>query len=237
MRAPASPAPSASRAPSRRAERRSRSAPPTVTPSRCSASAPSLSREALAVGEGDVVGSVGDAAEPYVYLGVRKADEPDGYVDPLVLLPAPAPAPVDPAPVEPDPVPPPVHGSVRGTTASAGSAAGPGRSAERDGRSNGSGATGAHCPARPLGSATPANGGVLGHPTGESARLPEASRSAASLPERRCCAQRPHRETVAAAAGAGPRPVWTAALWPPGGRCPRARGALRLASPPPPRAR
>ena len=54
--------------------------------------------------------SVGDAAEPYIYLGVRKADEPDGYVDPLVLLPAPAPAPVDPAPVEPDPVPAPVHG-------------------------------------------------------------------------------------------------------------------------------
>ena len=42
---------------------------------------------ALAVGEGDVVGSVGQAAEPYVYLGVRKADEPDGYVDPLGLLP------------------------------------------------------------------------------------------------------------------------------------------------------
>ena len=61
------------------------------------------------VAEGDVVASVGDAAEPYVYLGVRKADNPDGYVDPLVLLPAPAPAPVDPAPVEPDPVPAPVH--------------------------------------------------------------------------------------------------------------------------------
>ena len=62
------------------------------------------------VAEGDLVASVGDAAEPYVYLGVRKADKPDGYVDPLVLLPAPAPAPVDPAPVEPDPVPAPVHG-------------------------------------------------------------------------------------------------------------------------------
>ena len=68
---------------------------------------------ALAVGEGDVVGSVGQATEPYVYLGVRKADEPDGYVDPLGLLPplAPAPAPDEPAPVEPDPVPTPAHGS------------------------------------------------------------------------------------------------------------------------------
>ena len=47
---------------------------------------------ALAVGEGDVVGSVGQATEPYVYLGVRKADEPDGYVDPLGLLPPLAPA-------------------------------------------------------------------------------------------------------------------------------------------------
>jgi peptidase M23-like protein len=62
------------------------------------------------VAEGDVVASVGDAPEPYVYLGVRKADEPDGYVDPLPLLPAPAPTPIDPAPVEPDPVPAPVHG-------------------------------------------------------------------------------------------------------------------------------
>src|SRR6186713_807929 len=62
------------------------------------------------VGEGDVVASAGDAAKPYVYLGVRKAEEPDGYVDPLVLLPAPAPAPVDPVPVEPNPVPAPVHG-------------------------------------------------------------------------------------------------------------------------------
>ncbi len=72
----------------------------------------SVSR-ALAVGEGDVVGSVGDASRPYVYLGVRRADEPNGYVDPLGLLPplAPAPAPDEPAPTEPDPAPAPAHGS------------------------------------------------------------------------------------------------------------------------------
>ncbi|HJS70446.1 MAG TPA: peptidoglycan DD-metalloendopeptidase family protein, partial [Gaiellaceae bacterium] len=64
-----------------------------------------------AVGEGDVVGSVGEAAEPYVYLGVRKADEPDGYVDPLGLLPPLVnPAPDEPTPVEPGPVPAPAHG-------------------------------------------------------------------------------------------------------------------------------
>src|SRR3954447_13987547 len=68
----------------------------------------------LAVGEGDVVGSIGDAGEPYGYLGVRNADEPEGYVDPLGLLPplAPAPAPEEQTPDEPDPAPAPGHGSV-----------------------------------------------------------------------------------------------------------------------------
>ena len=67
----------------------------------------------LAVGEGVVVGSVGDASEPYVYLGVRRADEPHGYVDPLGLLPplAPIPVPDEQAPEEPDPAPAPAHGS------------------------------------------------------------------------------------------------------------------------------
>jgi hypothetical protein len=66
-----------------------------------------------AVEEGDVAGSVGEGAEPFVYLGVRKADDPDGYVDPLGLLPplAPAPAPDEPAPAEPDPAPAPAHSS------------------------------------------------------------------------------------------------------------------------------
>ena len=68
-------------------------------------------RQGLEVAEGDVVGLVGEGAEPYVYLGIRKADEPDGYVDPVGLLPAvpPAPAPDDPAPGEPEPVPAPGH--------------------------------------------------------------------------------------------------------------------------------
>ena len=68
----------------------------------------------VAVGEGNVVGSIGDASEPYVYLGVRKADEPNGYVDPLGLLPplAPAPAPEEQTPDEPDPAPAPAHGSM-----------------------------------------------------------------------------------------------------------------------------
>jgi Peptidase family M23 len=64
----------------------------------------------VGVAEGDVVASVGEATEPYVYLSVRTPDEPDGYVDPLSLLPPPAPAPPDPPPVEPDPVPAPGHG-------------------------------------------------------------------------------------------------------------------------------
>jgi hypothetical protein len=64
-----------------------------------------------AVTEGDVLGSVGasghtSGSTPYVYLGIRRAEEPDGYVDPLGLLPAPAPAPQD-DPVPADPVPHP----------------------------------------------------------------------------------------------------------------------------------
>ena len=62
------------------------------------------------VAEGDVLASVEDTAEPYVYLSVRTPDEPEAYVDPLSLLPPPAPAPPDPQPVEPDPVPTPGHG-------------------------------------------------------------------------------------------------------------------------------
>jgi hypothetical protein len=54
------------------------------------------------VTEGGSVGSVGpsgDASEsrPFVYLGVRVAADPNGYVDPLGLLPSPV-APGDPAP-------------------------------------------------------------------------------------------------------------------------------------------
>jgi len=53
--------------------------------------------------EGSIVGTVGpsgtvDLSEPYVYLGLRLTSDPQGYVDPLTLLPArpaaPAPQPV-----------------------------------------------------------------------------------------------------------------------------------------------
>jgi hypothetical protein len=61
-----------------------------------------------AVAEGDVLGSVGGSGHasgstPYVYLGIRRAEDPNGYVDPLGLLPAPAPAPQDPVPADPVP--------------------------------------------------------------------------------------------------------------------------------------
>jgi hypothetical protein len=66
--------------------------------------------QGLEIREGDAVGAVGSAAEPYVYLSIRRADEPEGYVDPVPLLPSalPAPAPDDPAP-EPDPLPAPAN--------------------------------------------------------------------------------------------------------------------------------
>ena len=44
------------------------------------------------VSEGDVVGTIGpsgepEGTEPYVYLGIRLTADPNGYVDPLTLLP------------------------------------------------------------------------------------------------------------------------------------------------------
>jgi hypothetical protein len=52
------------------------------------------------VGEGSIVGSVGPSgdpehAQPYVHLGIRIAADPQGYVDPLALLPVAGIAPVE----------------------------------------------------------------------------------------------------------------------------------------------
>jgi Peptidase family M23 len=63
------------------------------------------------VGEGETIGSVGPSGaavetQPFVYLGVRVAADPNGYVDPLGLLPAPAlPANPEPSPPVTDPAP------------------------------------------------------------------------------------------------------------------------------------
>jgi hypothetical protein len=68
-----------------------------------------------AVDEGDVVGTIGPSgtvqyAEPYVHLGVRLASDPNGYVDPLALLPPRGGvAPAAPAPPVQPPVQPPVE--------------------------------------------------------------------------------------------------------------------------------
>ena len=61
------------------------------------------------VAEGAEVGVVGASSDdvtlqPHVHLGVRTAADPNGYVDPLGLLPARAPAPVSPAPAPEPPV-------------------------------------------------------------------------------------------------------------------------------------
>src|SRR5689334_3818111 len=66
-----------------------------------------------AIAEGATVGTVGpspDTPDPSVYLGIRIASDPQGYIDPLSLLPpravTPLPAPL-PAPTPaPAPVPP-----------------------------------------------------------------------------------------------------------------------------------
>ena len=61
-----------------------------------------------AVAEGDGVGTIGpsgdpEVAQPYVHLGVRIAAEPQGYLDPLSVLPGRAAAPTSPAPAAADP--------------------------------------------------------------------------------------------------------------------------------------
>jgi hypothetical protein len=78
------------------------------------------------VGEGDPVGSVASTGapaepQPYVYLGVRRADDPQGYVDPLGLLPQAAPpeAPTPPPEPEPAPVLTPAAQGAKGTPAGA----------------------------------------------------------------------------------------------------------------------
>jgi hypothetical protein len=71
------------------------------------------------VAEGEAVGTIGPSGDaevevPYVHLGVRRAEDPKGYLDPLTLLPArpapeaapPAPTPAPPPPASPAPVAP-----------------------------------------------------------------------------------------------------------------------------------
>ena len=74
------------------------------------------------VSEGDVVGTIGpsgdvEGVEPYVYLGIRLTADPNGYLDPLTLLPSrqvPERPPVSqpqpqPQPPAPQPAPPAVR--------------------------------------------------------------------------------------------------------------------------------
>ncbi len=61
------------------------------------------------VAEGEPVGTIGPSGDPesevpYVHLGIRRADDPKGYVDPLTLLPE-RPAPVVAAPPSPPAAP------------------------------------------------------------------------------------------------------------------------------------
>src|SRR3954447_1125999 len=72
-------------------------------------------RRGETVTEGAAVGTIGPSGEvehdvPYLHLGIRRSEDPNGYVDPLLFLPAPAapsaaPAP-PPAPGAPPPPPP-----------------------------------------------------------------------------------------------------------------------------------
>ena len=170
----------------------------------------------LAVGEGDVVGSVGQATEPYVYLGVRKADEPDGYVDPLGLLPplAPAPPPNEPAPVEPDPVPTPAHGSGSRHHSHAVPAPAAAEEPSVEPAPETQTAPRAGTTRRPSEVRHPPTEGVVGSPGhARSARLPEAPRSSVSLPAPTVLrAAAPTGKTVDPIADAGARTVWTVGM-------------------------
>src|SRR5204863_159472 len=72
-------------------------------------------RRGLTIGEGAPVGTIGPSGEvehdvPYVHLGIRRSEDPNGYVDPLRFLPV---QPVEPAAPSPAataaaaPAPPP----------------------------------------------------------------------------------------------------------------------------------
>src|SRR3954454_9424340 len=76
------------------------------------------------VSEGDVVGTIGpsgdvEGSEPYVYLGIRLTADPNGYLDPLGLLPsrhAPEQPPVvQPQAPAPQPAQPPAEAQPRST--------------------------------------------------------------------------------------------------------------------------
>jgi hypothetical protein len=78
-----------------------------------------LVAKGAAVAEGDEVGTVGPSGTPevdapYVHLGIRLAADPDGYVDPLGLLPA---APADDPPTD-GAAPVPQPGASGGSAAS-----------------------------------------------------------------------------------------------------------------------
>jgi Peptidase family M23 len=81
------------------------------------------------VAETEPVGTIGPSGDvevdvPYVHLGIRRADDPKGYVDPLTLLPPrPSPPPAEPGPAPPpavvSPAPAPAKAPVTGAEAEA----------------------------------------------------------------------------------------------------------------------
>jgi hypothetical protein len=81
------------------------------------------------VAETETVGTIGPSGDvevdvPYVHLGIRRADDPKGYVDPLTLLPPrPSPLPAPPGPAPPravvSPAPAPAEAPVIGAEAEA----------------------------------------------------------------------------------------------------------------------
>src|SRR5262249_1790454 len=68
-------------------------------------------RRGETVGEGSIVGTIGPTGDvehdtPYVHLGLRHSEDPNGYVDPLLFLPAPVAPPAAPVAAAPSaPVP------------------------------------------------------------------------------------------------------------------------------------
>jgi hypothetical protein len=142
------------------------------------------------VGEGSVVGAVGpggdaELAGSYVHLGIREAADPQGYVDPLGLLPVAA-APV----VEPPPADTPVAAPVAVPQAPA--PAPPGRPVDVPAPAA------APAPARPPEAVAPTA------PSAAPAPVPAPVGAPASAPAAPSAAPAPHAEPLPPAAPAAP---------------------------------
>ena len=157
--------------------------------------------QGAAVAEGDGVGTIGpsgdpEVGEPYVHLGVRIAADPQGYLDPLSLLPVRAPAQSQPVSV-PAPAPVPTRPRAVPAPGAAATAPAPPPAAVVP-------------PAPPAGAPIPTEAPVAAAPAPAAAPVspgrsgPSAKRTAAGRLLSRRPTRKPRSGRQAAGGGAGP---------------------------------